>query len=887
MNLKQKASDIRENVDKDSITELAHQNWHIGALSAIVFLAFMLRYMPENGMEYLQAADPYYIFRMSQHYALEGSLPQLDFMRYFPYSAPTYLAYNGDFIIPALMYQSGFSLIFPSFLEFAQFYPAFMGALSVLVMYFLGKEYFGRNAGLGAAFFLAVTSAALRRTSAGFFEKEPLGVFLMLTSLLFFSRAWKKESWLYGIGSGLALGLFTVSWGGSQILWLLYPIIAGGTLFLNLEMRSLITSYTPTVLIAGFFASILAQRRFSITSELFLLSIAVLGGIWLRYLVEYMDLVEERYLPYFIPSISVLGLIAAILSPLYSQWVAGKIISLINTALGAGGGVIGGTVQENAPPGVGSLARNLGSAISGSLGGLDAILLAAAPWTLMLFSVAISATALLLMLGRKYNLVDNEIPGKERLSYINMTFVVWMTFVVGLILKNATPSGSPEIFAGVAAVMMAPFLYSVVYFLDEDSALTISLMVLVGYISASLIVVLEYSSGILSNMSYLITLPGLIALAGAVILREYNNFDERAVEYNWLLIVPVAWIVASIFGATTRTRLVFLASFAVSLGAGHALSIGVSKLREIDYSQFNFLDGKKLGLLVVAATLFIVVTMNLASGYATSQGIRGSPSPSPQVWEQSLDFMNQAPEGSVTLSWWDYGYHFQTLGRTPSVADGGQGGYYTQETRAVNMPLARYLNTTDRPEDREFIQKHSADYIWLDHSMIGKFSAVSQIANRNNSQFETISQVGVPGRFQNSLSTDGNQTVLEYSGSLGRNRVQIFAPVGGDNTSLSITGPPTVRFGGGQTAQMGCVLTEQGKQTYDVENDLGYCIAEDPFYSLERGASGGQSRAVLVPEKISDSTFVELYIQDGAEIDYAEKVPEASNGYIKMWEIEQ
>ncbi|MEF8880529.1 MAG: hypothetical protein V5A72_01725, partial [Candidatus Nanohaloarchaea archaeon] len=78
-----------------------------------------------------------------------------------------------------------------------------------------------------------------------------------------------------------------------------------------------------------------------------------------------------------------------------------------------------------------------------------------------------------------------------------------------------------------------------------------------------------------------------------------------------------------------------------------------------------------------------------------------------------------------------------------------------------------------------------------------------------------------------------------------------------------------------------------GKKTYDVERSINYCIGEDPFYSLERGAAGGQARAVLVPEKISDSTFVELYLQDGNELDYAEKIPEASNGYIKMWKIEQ
>ncbi len=885
MDPKQKLKGYRDSLDKDSLTEIAYGNWHIGALTAIVFLGFMLRYMPANGMEYLQAADPYYIFRMSQHYALEGNLPQLDFMRYFPYAAPTYLAYNGDFIIPALLYNSGFSLVFPSFLEFAQFYPALMGALSVLIMYFLGKEYFGKNAGLASAFFLAVTSAALRRTSAGFFEKEPIGVLLMLTSLLFFSRAWKKESWPYGIGSGLALGLFTVSWGGSQILWLIYPIIAGGTIFLDLEVRSLIAAITPTVLIAGPFATILLPRRFSLTSSLFLLSMAVLGAIWARYLVEEMNLVSDDYLQYFIPSLSVLGLFAAILSPLYSDWVARKIISFVNTAMGSTGGVIGGTVQENAPPGVGSLARNLGSVLTGNAAGLDAVIMSASPWVLMLFSAVFSVSALMLMLGKKYGFLEEVISGETHLAYFNMFFVSWMIFVTGLTLKSVLRTTPTEIVGLIAAIAVSPFLLAVVYFIEDEAALTISIMTVFGYLVGSLIAVFQFSSGILSNLSYLILLPAFIALAGNAIILYFEAFEDYRITERWFMIIPVVWIVASIFGATTRSRLVFLSAFAVSLGAGHAFSVGLNKLRQIDFGTVEFLDSGNLSIVAFSVLVTLVVGMNLASGYTTSQGIGGSPSQ--QIWGQSLDFMNDTPPGSVTLSWWDYGYHFQSLGRTASVADGGQGGYYSDEIRAVNMPLARYLNTTDRPEDREFIEQHSADYIWLDHSMIGKFSAVSQIANRNNSRFEYISQIGVSGSFQNALSRDGNETVIEFRGRLGRTGAQIFAPIQGDNTSLSLTGPATARFPGGQTADIGCVLTEEGKQTFEVENGLDFCIAEDPFYDLERGASGGQARAVLVPEKISDSTFVELYIQDGNGIDYAEKVPEASNGYIKMWEIEQ
>jgi asparagine N-glycosylation enzyme membrane subunit Stt3 len=883
MNAAEKLREYEDSLDAETLKQKAVENWYLGAVAAIVLAAFYLRYAPAKGMQYLQAADPYMIFRMSQHLALEGNLPQLDFLRYFPYAAPTYLLNNGDFIIPALLYNAGFSLLFPSYLEWAQFYPAMLGALSVLLMYFLGKELFDRRTGLAAAFFLAVTSAALRRTSAGFFEKEPIGTFMMMASLLFFTRAWKRESWINGIISGITLGLFTISWGGSQMLWLLYPIVTGIVLFINEDIRSLITAYTPTVIIGGFFAAIVNYSRFWFTDSLFFISLAVLGGLWLRYLVEELELVREDYLPYFIPSLSILGGIMAILSPLYSDWVARKILSVVQVAVGATGtDVIGQTVQENAPPGASSLMTNLGSVLSSGTGsGLDAVLLSASPWVLMVFAVPFIVTSLLLMLGRKYGLLSGKIPGRKYLAYAQAVFVSWMVFVAGLVQNMVFISA-------LAAVVVAASLIVLVYFLDENSSFTISSLFLIGGVVGLGIFALRFSSGLTSPFAYLTLLPAVLAVAASVIVYYFESFPDREIEFRWYLAIPVVWIVSNVFGGTTRSRLVFLSSFAIALGAGYTFSKAVSKLRELDYSELGTgVDPGNLKYVVTALFIGLVLLTNGLSGFTTSQGITGSPSP--QIWEQSLDYMEEdTPKGSVVLSWWDYGYYFETLGRRPAVADGGNAGYYTDETRAVNMPLADYLASPDRQEDRRFLEKHSVDYIWLDYSMIGKYSAVSQISNKNNSQFQVLRQFSTPGSVQNSISQDGNQTVAAFRGRLGGVST-IYAPLETSNTSMGIKGPATVRFSNGQTAGIGCVLTEDGRETYNVtqEQELDFCMAEDPFYTLERGATAsGPARLVLVPEEVSDSTFVKLYIQDGYGLEYAEKLPEASNGYIKMWKVD-
>ncbi|QGA81033.1 STT3 domain-containing protein [Candidatus Nanohalobium constans] len=875
-----KVKEYSDNLDRETILTKLKENWHLGGLTLVFLLAFMLRYMPEKGMQYLQAADPYFIFRMSQHLALEGTMPQVDFMRYFPYAAPTYSLQIGDFIVPAVLYNLGFSLFFENYLEWAQFYPALLGAASTVVMYFLGKEHFNKNTGLAAAFFLAVISGALRRTSAGFFEKEPLGTFLMVTSLLFFTRAWKRESWENGIMAGLTLGIFTISWGGSQMLWLLYPILTGITLFLNIEIRSLIAAYTPTVLIGGFFAAFTNPGRFWFTDSLFLIASAALGLLWLRYLVEEFEVVQEKYLPYFVPSMGVLGFFMAVLSPIYSQWVADKILRLVSLALGkTGNSVIGKTVQENAAPGVNSLATSLGSVLAGRVpAGLEIFSMLLSPWTFMIVSIVATSTALMMMLGKKYGVFGDVIPGKKHIAYTQAVFVATIIFMVGLVLNFVFISA-------FAAAIVAATILATVYFLDEDSAFSISTLMLLGTAVGLSIASFRFTGGLFTSFAYLTLWPTLAAVAGSAILNYLDHFPEREITCRWYMIIPLVWIGSNLYGGTTRSRLVFLSTFAVALGAGHGLNIVISKLRALDYDWSDNIDSDNLKTASLLLVLALVLGMNFFSGFSMSQGIRGSPTPSPQLWEQSLDYMeDETPNGSVVLSWWDYGYNFQTLGNRASVADGGNLRYYTSEGDHMNYRLASYLNSTTA-NDTDYLEQTSADYIWLDHSMIGKFSAVSQIANKDNQDYQAMAQFSTPGALQSSLSEEDGQTVAQFRGRLGRDPVSIYAPVEFTNSSAGLSGPPTVRFADGQTAEVGCLLTEDGREDFDVERDLGFCAVEDPFYSLERGAAGTQSRLILVPEKITDSTLVKLYLQDGRGVDYAEKVPEASNGYIKMWEI--
>ena len=264
-----------QKVDDFFTVEGLKTNWAVLAVVSIFSVALWLRYLPEQGMQGLQALDPYYIFRVSQHLAYEGSIPQTDFLMYFPYNAPFFFHYIGEIITPTVGYWMGGSLLFSNYLEWAQFYPALMGALSTVAMYLFGKEVYDRRTGAFAAFFLAVIPGVMRRSSAGFFEKEPTGTFFMMLTLYLFTRSWKRKDRLAGILSGISLAMFTISWGGSKMLWLLLPMVVGSVMFIDEDIESLIIAYTPTVLLGGGIASTLNHSNFWFTGTYFVVNIGI------------------------------------------------------------------------------------------------------------------------------------------------------------------------------------------------------------------------------------------------------------------------------------------------------------------------------------------------------------------------------------------------------------------------------------------------------------------------------------------------------------------------------------------------------------------------------------------------------------------------------------
>ncbi len=123
------------------------------------------------------------------------------------------------------------------------FFPAFMGGITVLVIYFLGKEINNRATGLFAAFFLAFNPGYLQRTTAGFFDNETIGVFAALMTFLFFLKAIKTGKFSHSVIGGIFLGYLSLSWGGYQFVFLLIPLICVIVILTSKYNENILISY--------------------------------------------------------------------------------------------------------------------------------------------------------------------------------------------------------------------------------------------------------------------------------------------------------------------------------------------------------------------------------------------------------------------------------------------------------------------------------------------------------------------------------------------------------------------------------------------------------------------------------------------------------------------
>jgi len=166
--------------------------------------------------------------------------------------------------------------------------PAFMGALTAVVAFFLGRELSNNTVGLFAGLFTAFIPAFITRTVAGFYDNECVGVFAIVLTTFLFIRGLKRGSVPASIGAGLALGYLQVSWGASEFMLGLFALYGFIMLVMGRYSRRLLTSYLLTISLGIFIGALVPRNGFGSLTDFTVIAPIGIGAllaiyeIWLR-----------------------------------------------------------------------------------------------------------------------------------------------------------------------------------------------------------------------------------------------------------------------------------------------------------------------------------------------------------------------------------------------------------------------------------------------------------------------------------------------------------------------------------------------------------------------------------------------------------------------------
>ena len=200
----------------------------IAVIAIVAVVAALIRLLPLQYGAYLTAFDPLFQYRATEYVVENGYAAWWtwhDDMSWYPMGRNiANSAYPGIPFTAAFLF--GIAKIFISnltVLDIALYYPIFMAVLTIIAIYFLGKEVAGGPAGVFAAIFMAISPAYIRRSTLGFFDTENIGIFAIVLTSLFFLRANDDKNnierrVIYSVLSGLSLGLIYASWGAAKYM---------------------------------------------------------------------------------------------------------------------------------------------------------------------------------------------------------------------------------------------------------------------------------------------------------------------------------------------------------------------------------------------------------------------------------------------------------------------------------------------------------------------------------------------------------------------------------------------------------------------------------------------------------------------------------------------
>ena len=236
------------------------------------------------------------------------------------------------------------------------------------------------------------------------------------------------------------------------------------------------------------------------------------------------------------------------------------------------------------------------------------------------------------------------------------------------------------------------------------------------------------------------------------------------------------------------------------------------------------------------------------------------------LYQAAEFFVKNTTVDSSILSWWDFGYWFQTRCQRPSIADGGN------INASIDTDIAVWF--TSPPENwsqfEPWLDTHRPSYILMDYTLPGKYGAISRIASEGA---ETKGMQQFP--YTRTLQ-QGNKTIYEFSYQSQMSAGVIV------NTSLFIP------FDGQSIAGVPQIVISQNDQVLQQSYINDYC---SELGIIQLGEAGDKTMpgciamtgfgVFYIPEDVEHTIFTSLMFMDGAGLP-VKKV--FDNTIIKIYE---
>ncbi len=281
------------------------------SLISIFIIALTIRCIPFFLYPtYIRAFDPWLQYEMALYtvtYGFNSWFGWYDHASWYPigrdisqsfFPGTPFAAATIYFLLHALGFNIDIYMI-------CYFFPAFMGALTCVATYFLGKEILDKKTGLIAAFLLSFTPAFIERTTVGFFDNEALGMLLLVLALYFFIRSLKRGSIISAILAGLCVGGLTATWGAYIYLMYVLPLTVILLLLLKKYTSRTFMTYSITMTLAIFIVTHVPAlgpdmlTSFDVLPALIVLGILLFYEVFLRLNTQRTMILEsiKRYIP--------------------------------------------------------------------------------------------------------------------------------------------------------------------------------------------------------------------------------------------------------------------------------------------------------------------------------------------------------------------------------------------------------------------------------------------------------------------------------------------------------------------------------------------------------------------------------------------------------------